>query len=35
VLGSDVAKLNAKLELRKDMMSDYKDRFEKATYELF
>lgn len=35
VLGSDVARLSAKLDLRKDMMSDYKDRFEKATFELF
>lgn len=30
LLGSDVARMQAKLDLRKEMMKDYKEKYEKA-----
>ncbi len=35
ILSSDVSKLQAKLDLRKEMMQDYKEKYEKAVLELF
>jgi hypothetical protein len=35
VLSSDVSRMAAKLELRKEMMKDFKDKYEKAIYETF
>jgi hypothetical protein len=35
VLGSDVSRLQAKLDLRKEMMKDYKDKYEKTTQQLY
>jgi hypothetical protein len=32
---SDVGRLTAKLDLRKDMMNEYKEKYERATFELF
>ena len=34
IMGSDLSRLQAKLNLRKEMMRDYKDKFEKASSEL-
>lgn len=35
MLGSDLSRLQAKLNLRKEMMKDYKDKYEKASNELY
>ena len=35
VLSSDVSRMQAKLDLRKEIMSDYKEKYEKAVFELF
>jgi hypothetical protein len=35
ILSSDVSKMQAKLDLRKEMMQDYKEKYEKAVLELF
>lgn len=35
VLGSDVSRLQSKLDLRKEMMKDYKEKFEKSTQQLY
>lgn len=35
VLGSDVSRLQSKLDLRKEMMKDYKEKFEKSTQQMY
>ena len=35
MLGSDLSRLQAKLNLRKEMMKDYKDKYEKGSNELY
>jgi hypothetical protein len=35
ILSSDVSRMQSKIDLRKEIMRDYKDKYEKAVIELF
>lgn len=35
ILGSDLQRMQAKLDLRKEMMKDYKEKYEKTTQQLY